>query len=212
MKIPAPPANTAQAFIAYIENANPYTSQIFKSSTEEEFCEAVDGAISHAIAELEEGARLMSNADERQLTFLLTKVLRSASIPATPEEYVNGHVDVTIRHPRAHPVKALGECKIYRGYEHHVDGCSQLIVRYVRAHAARVFCLEFFKQPRMVEKMNRLRIDFDARKPLDQVGESAAHDHCNGAFVTHHVHSSAAVIEVLHLCCDMHHAEAPPSE
>ena len=108
------------------------------------------------------------------------------------------------------PFEMLGECKIYGGFEHHCEGCQQLLTRYSNGRSRRSFCLDFFRKPEMYEKLDKLRRQFESEKPLDQVGLPVDHK-IKGAFLTAHRHFSATIIEVLHLGCNLYHPEAQRS-
>src|SRR5205814_2885165 len=122
-----------------------------------------------SVTQIESGARRCATLDELGLSWLLTQLLSAASIPTEAEGYHNGHVDVTIRHPLGRPFAFLGECKIYRGYEHHCDGCKQLLDRYSSGRFARTFCLEFVRSVGIYEKLQNLRDQFNSQRPLKQV-------------------------------------------
>ena len=50
---------------------------------------------------------------------------------------------VVVEHAFGRRWKYLGECKIHRGYQYHVDGCEQLL-RYCTGRELRAFCMDFF--------------------------------------------------------------------
>ena len=64
----------------------------------------------------------------------------------------------------------------------------------------RGFCMDFFAQPGLFEKMQTLRGRLDTDLPLNQRGPSADH-RIRGAFVTTHRHGNGSNIEILHLGC-----------
>ena len=179
---------------------------MWTAATEGDFCAAVERAIEFAIAQLESGARRCGSMNELGLSWLLTELLVAASIPATSEGYHNGHVDVTVNHPAGRPFLILGECKIYKGYEQHCEGCKQLLVRYSSGRSARTFCLEFFRTAEMYDKLQKLRAEFNSRRPLEQTEDAIDHP-IKGAFVTMHKHFTAATVEVLHPGCNVFHPE-----
>jgi hypothetical protein len=193
-------------YFSYIQATNPPALRIWIAEDEDAFCAAVEDAVEHAICEIEAGARLYFDLGEVQLSHFLVQLLSAASIRAVAEGYHNGHVDVTIQQPVGRRFLMLGECKIYNGFEHHRAGCEQLLVRYSSGRSLRTFCLDFFQKPEMYKKLASLRKEFDAQLPLDQV--NVARDHrFRGAFLTAHRHTTAAIVEVLHLGCNVFHPE-----
>jgi hypothetical protein len=201
-----PRSDRLDAYIAYLASVNPAALQIWAAEDEESFSTAVEGALEHAIAQIEAGARLYSDLGELQLSLFLAQLLVAAGVPTTSEGYHNGHVDLTIRQPLGQPFVILGECKLYRGFQHHRDGCAQLLLRYSSGRWARTFCLDFVQKPGMYEKLSDLRKEFDAQRPLEQI--DPARDHrIKGAFLTAHRHVSAAIVEVLHLGCNVFHPD-----
>jgi hypothetical protein len=172
------------------------------------FYSAVEDAVHLALTQIEAGARLYQPLQERALSLLLAQFLTSSSLPANAETYHNGHVDVIVQHPAALPFAMLGECKIYGGFEHHCEGCEQLLTRYSNGRSRRTFCLDFFRKPEMYEKLQKLREQFENERPLDQVGVPTDHK-IKGAFLTAHRHFTATIIEVLHLGCNLYHPVMP---
>jgi hypothetical protein len=204
-----PTSDRLDAYFAHVEATNPPALRIWIAEDEAAFCAAVEDAVEHAMLQIEAGARLYNDLGEVPLSQFLTQLLASASVPTVAEGYHNGHVDVTIRQPAGQRFLMLGECKIYDGFEHHCTGCRQLLIRYSSGRSARSFCLDFFHKPDMYEKLRRLREEFDAQRPLDQVDGTRDH-RIKGAFLTAHRHVTAAIIEVLHLGCNVFHPEAGP--
>lgn len=132
-----PPTDRLDAYLAYLAALCPPVLEIWKAETESEFCRAIERALEHVVMDIESGARLLGSVDELLLSWMLTKLLSAASIPTESEGYHNGHVDVTVRDPLGRSYAVLGECKVYRGYEHHCDGCKQLLGRYSSGRSAR---------------------------------------------------------------------------
>jgi hypothetical protein len=184
-----------------LEAHNPNIVELLTAQTEEAFVEATDGAIERAVRTIESGATQYSNLDERGLSQLLADFLNLAGYQATAERNNNGHVDVVVEHAFGRRWKYLGECKIHRGYQHHVDGCEQLL-GYCTGRERRAFCMDFFDKVGAFEKMQKLRRDVDTRLPLAQKAPSVDH-RIAGAFVTSHRHDSGSDVEILHVGCSV---------
>lgn len=202
-----PTSDRLDAYFAYIQSVNPAAMRLWIAEDETAFNSAVEDAIEHAILQIESGARLYGGFGELQLSHLLSQLLSAASVPTVAEGYNNGHVDVTVRHPAGKPFVMLGECKIYGGFKRHCDGCQQLLLRYSSGRSARTFCLDFVQMPEMYDKLKKLREEFDAQRPLDQVDSARGHS-IKGGFLTAHRHFTAAIVEVLHIGCNLFHPEA----
>lgn len=184
-----------------LEAHNPNIVDLLRARTEEAFVEATEGAIDRAIRTIESGAKQYSSLDERGLSQLLADFLNLAGYQATPERNNNGHVDVVVEHAFGRRWKYLGECKVHRGYQYHIDGCEQLL-GYCTGRELRAFCMDFFDKAGAFEKMQKLRAEIDANRSLAQ--NSASDDHeILGAFVTSHRHTSGSDVEILHLGCSV---------
>lgn len=201
-----PTSDRLDAYFDYLTAISPPSLRAWTATDEITFCSAVEDAIHLALTQIEAGAKLYHPLQERALSLLLTQFLTSASLPADAEAYHNGHVDVIVKHPASLPFAMLGECKIYGGFEHHCEGCEQLLTRYSNGRSRRTFCLDFFRKPEMYKKLQRLREQFENERPLDQVGVPADHK-IKGAFLTAHRHFTATILEVLHLGCNLYHPE-----
>jgi hypothetical protein len=202
-----PTSDRLDAYFAHLAAVSPPALRVWTATNETEFCAAVEDAVHAALLQIEAGARQYAVLEERGLSLLLAQLLVAGSLSAVAEGYHNGHVDVTVSHPAGLAGAMLGECKIYRGLEHHCEGCEQLLKRYSSGRSARAFCLDFFTKPGMYEKLKKLREEFDAKRPLDQLDNATDHG-IKGAFPTAHKHFTAAVVELLHLGCNVYHPEA----
>lgn len=199
MSPPVPHDDSLARVVGLLETTNPNLYRLFLADTEESFIEVTEDALEQAIRTIEGGAKRYSALDERGLSRLVTDLLNQAGHKAMPERDHNGHVDIVIEHAFGGGWKYLGECKIYRHFQYHVDGCQQLL-GYCSGRELRAFNLEFFKSPEMFEKLAALRQRFDQEKPALQKGDSRDH-RILGAFLTEHKHSNGRHIELLHLGC-----------
>ncbi len=199
------PPNTDDfaAYFKYLTAMNPPVMRLWAATDETGFWSAALEAIVHAIRKLEAGARHYRALPEPGLSLLLTQILESGGVPAVSEGYHNGHVDVTIEHPTSRFNSLLGECKIYDGPAHHCQGCDQLVNRYSSGRSNYGFCLEFFLDPDMYGKLQKLRESCDAKRAECQKAETQPHA-IKGAFMTASAHSSGTIIIVLHLGCNLY--------
>jgi hypothetical protein len=201
-----PTSDRLDAYFDHLKAVSPPSLRLWIAEDEGAFIAAAEDALLDAIVKMEKGARLYARDDERKLSFTLVQLMSSASVPAVAEGYNNGHVDVTITHPAERHFVMLGECKRFDGFQYHCDGCYQLLTRYSAGRASRTFCLEFFQVRGMYAKLEGLQRDFDRDQPHKQKGAAAAH-RIKGAFLTTHGHDSGSDVEVLHLGCNLYHAE-----
>lgn len=167
--------------------------------TESEFIAATEVAIERAMKKIENGSKEYSKLSEPGLSHLLADFLDLMGWRATAETNNNGHVDVVVEDAFERHWRYLGECKMHDGYQHHVNGCEQLL-GYCTGRERRAFCMDFFDSAGAFKKMKQLRRDMDKKRPLKQ--KAAGSDHAIlGAFLTGHDHGSGAVVEILHLGC-----------
>jgi hypothetical protein len=185
-----------------LEAHNPNLLELLRAQTEVAFIEATEGAVDRAVRTIESGAKQYSDLDECGLSLLLADFLNMSGYQATAERYVNGHVDVVIEHAFGGRWKYLGECKMHRGYQYHVDGCKQ-VLGYCTGREQRAFCLDFFNTAGVFEKLALLQKEMDKELPEAQSGPSAGHRWIAGAFVTSHGHKSGGNVQLLHLGCSL---------
>jgi hypothetical protein len=190
-----------ERYVRMLEAHNPNLLELLKADTETAFVKATEGALDRVIRTIEEGGVKYSALDERGLSTLLTDLLIMSGFQATAERNVNGHVDVVIEHSFGGRWKYLGECKMYKGFKYHVEGCKQLL-GYCVGRELRAFCLDFFGVSGMIDKLEKLRTRMDAERPLFQAARGTNH-WIAGAFVTGHRHAIGRDIEVLHLGCSV---------
>jgi hypothetical protein len=162
---------------------------VFASCGEGDFADAAERALLIAINELEGMASELRGSREPRLSALICKFVRLMGVPCVAEGLTNGHVDITITHPRRPELVMLGECKIWDGYDWHLSGCQQLLRRYATGRCRRSACIEFFDKPGMYGFLTKLMSEFDSLLPESMVGVARVHAVIKGAFVTsHHRH------------------------
>jgi hypothetical protein len=185
-----------------VKQHNPDVLAMWSASTDDQFLEAAERAVERAIRLIEGGAKKYVVLDELGLSTMLANLLTQAGLPTEAEGYHNGHVDVRIHHFERGRFQYLGECKIHDGFRHHCDGCAQ-VLGYCSGRDKRVLCMDFFKAAQMFRKLDELRELMDRERPLRQIASALDH-FIRGAFVTEHGHSSGALVQILHLGCNLH--------
>jgi hypothetical protein len=195
------PDSSLERLLGLLESHNSSLKDLLLARTDTEFICATEGAIERAMKTIENGSKEYSALNEPGLSHLLADLLNLMGWRATAETNNNGHVDVVVESAFGRHWKYLGECKLHKGYQYHVDGCEQLL-GYCTGREPRAFCMDFITAPPAFEKMRKLRAGMDAERPLKQ--KAAAADHrILGAFVTSHDHNSGAVVDILHLGCSV---------
>jgi hypothetical protein len=195
------PDSSLERLIGLLQSHNPHLKDLLLAKTGADFIEATEGAIERAMKKIENGSKEYSVLHEPGLSHLLTDFLNLMGWRATAETDNNGHVDVVVECSFGRSWRYLGECKIYNGYQYHVDGCEQLL-GYCTGRESRSFCMDFIKSTGAFQKMEKLRADMDEKRPLLQKDDGSDHS-ILGAFVTRHDHVSGAVVEILHLGCSV---------
>ena len=195
------PASSLDRLLALLEVHNSSLLDLLRAKTEQEFFGATEGAIERAMKTIENGSKEYSKLNEPGLSHLLTDFLNLSGYRATAETNNNGHVDVVVECGFGRHWRYLGECKLHKGYQYHVDGCAQ-VLGYCTGREQRAFCMDFFDKPGAFKKMAKLRKDIDTKRPLDQTATSSDHG-IVGGFLTSHEHVSGAVVEILHLGCSV---------
>lgn len=198
------PENKLLEFVQYLDVHLPGTARVYFSTNEKQFVESVEVILDLAIRTLEQNAASHNDLGELALSTMLTDLIRHSGIPCEKESYRNGHVDITVNHPRMRRYQYLGECKIYNGFNRHCGGCNQLLKRYMSGRDMRGFLLEFFKRPGMYKLLQELKNKFDSTSPLSMKGKTQEHKQIKGAFVSLHTHFTASKVEVLHLGCNLY--------
>lgn len=120
---PEQTGSSVAEWLAILQVHNPQVAALLSSTTEEAFTAASESAIERAITTIEANAKIYSAHDERGLSQLLVDFLNVMGFSATSERNHNGHVDVTVEHLLKR-WQYLGECKIHRGFQYHVDVTS----------------------------------------------------------------------------------------
>jgi len=184
----------------------PPALRLFCAKSADEFSDAVELAVENAMQHMEAGAVYNHNRDERALTHELAGCLGGGGVHVQNEAHSNGHVDITVAHPSNAAWRTLGECKLYHGPAYHVAGCKQILNRYATGRLPRTFCLDFVQVDGIRDKMEGIRDYMDHELPHQQQASTADH-RIRWAFTTRHHHSSGEDVAILHLGCNVHHAQ-----
>ncbi len=195
------PNSSLERLLGLLEGHNSNLKDLLLAKTEPEFIVATEGAIDRAMKTIENGSKEYSTLDEPGLSHILADFLNLMGWRATAETNNNGHVDVVVECAFGRHWKYLGECKLHKGYQYHVDGCAQLL-GYCTGREQRAFCMDFFKKVGAFKKMAKLRKDIDEKRPLEQTAASIGHN-IVGSFLTNHRHTSGSEVEILHLSCSV---------
>lgn len=195
------PDSSLERLFGVLECHNPNLLALFRAKSVHDFVAATEVAIERAMKTIENGSKQYSKLGERGLSLLLADCLNHSGYRATAETYNNGHVDVVVECAFGRCWRYLGECKLHKGYQYHVDGCQQLL-GYCTGREPRAFCMDFINATDAFKKMAKLRTDMDEKLPLKQKAVATNHE-ILGGFVTHHDHSSGSVVEILHLGCSV---------
>jgi hypothetical protein len=203
-----PPQATLQYLFGLLEAHNPELLTLLTAENEADFLSAVEQSLCRAVNTIQSGAKQYGDMEERGLSLLLADLMNHSGLSATAERYNNGHVDIVVEHLLRGRWKYLGECKIHRGYQYHVEGCKQ-VLGYCGGDESRVFCLDFFRVAEIYESLKQLREQFDEQLPLKQTKLSADHATTHGSFLTAHAHVPGKEIEILHVGCNISPGHPP---
>lgn len=167
------------------------------------FEKAFDAHLGRAVQGLEANSKNFARLKEDGLTAVLALALKVPCIDVSQQLHSNGHVDITIKIHEGHFTRTkLGEAKIYDGPEWHVQGVKQ-ILGYSTGRECRGLVIAFVKKTDIEGLMNKVRRKMDKELPEQQQGATMDHP-SKWCFLSKHLHSSGAVVEVGHVGCNMH--------
>lgn len=191
---------SAADWLAHIHSINPHAHALYVSASRGEFLDAAERLIQRVVERMEGSRATYRKLDERDLSKLVAELLGEL-VPSEAESHSNGHVDVTIRHPRGLGFSHITECKIWNGASWHREGMKQ-VLHYVTGHEVRALCLVFFiRHKRMKFLLERLRHELlPPSEPL-VAGEITDHHFLPWGFVTPHEHSSGSELSLVHYGC-----------
>lgn len=166
------------------------------------FDNAFEKCIERALRDVETNSKQFSNLCEDGLTSVIMTHLNAIPfISVVREGYSNGRVDLTVT-SITYQHKKLGEAKIYKGYQYHVDGIDQLLNRYTTGRESPGFMLIYFKTPNIDGLMKALRDDIEAKRPVQLVNDPET-GFVQWSFGTKHRHKSGKDQQVMHYGCNL---------
>lgn len=191
---------SATDWFNHVQAINPLAKDLYASNTREEFLDAAERLLERVVGQMEADRATFRQLDEPGLTHLMPRLLGDL-VPSKPETHTNGHVDVTIWHPRNLGFHYLVEGKIWRGGRWHRDGMRQ-VLGYATGREGRVMCLAFFiRHKRMNFLLTRLRAQLATATDPASTGPSEDHPFLLAAFMTPHLHSSELPLKLVHYGC-----------
>lgn len=190
----------ADVWLEELKKVAPHYTRAFTSETREEFIQACEDQLHDVVRRMEGRRATYRKLDERDLSKLLAELIGPAWASAESDQ--NGHVDLTLKHPRNLGFVHLTECKIWTGESKHRGGMEQLL-RYATGREGRMLMLSFFiKEQRMVAVLESLHQSLDKGGKPPVIRPCAPHPRLGfGAFISHHEHGSGAPLEITHMGC-----------
>lgn len=193
---------SAIGWFFHVQTVSPFAKALYVSGTREAFLDAAECLIERVVHRMESSRATYRKLDEPDLSKLVVELLGEL-VPSESEAHQNGHVDVTIRHPRNLGFRHITECKIWNGGKRHRDGMRQLL-GYTTGRELRAMCLTFFiRHKRMAFLLQRLRGELELAPDPPSKGPSEDHPFLKGAFVTRHEHSSGSELGIVHVGCHL---------
>ncbi|MDP2315086.1 MAG: hypothetical protein Q8P41_19460 [Pseudomonadota bacterium] len=193
---------SAKNWLLHVRSINPLAERLYESGSREAFLDASERLLERVVQRMEGSRSTYRKLDEPDLSKLIVELLGEL-VPCESEAHQNGHVDVTIRHPRGKGFRHITECKIWNGGRWHRAGMQQLL-GYATGREGRAMSLAFFvRHKRMVFLMDRLRRQLGPANDPVLLGEAEDHVAIPGAFVTRHEHASGSTLRIVHLGCSL---------
>lgn len=193
----------------FVEALTRAQRDLVTARTAAEFNAAFSSVVLDAVRLLEKDSKNLGGLNEDGLSTVLAGFVNGTNIlTVTREESSNGHVDLTFKAALCKPPReVLGEAKIFKYYNWHESGLSQLVNRYSTGREDRGLLLEYVKKPGIKDHMGKLRSQLDKKKPCNQVTDCSDHENVTRwSFCSKHTHSSGEEIEVWHFGCNLHSA------
>jgi hypothetical protein len=195
--------DTALSLIERLKRKAPETLDLIAADSEEEFEKAFDALLEKAVTQLERQKDNFQSLDEVGLSGVFAAALSMPGLTVTPEAHSNGHVDLFISANYCHPERIkLGEAKIYAGPAYHIKGLEQLFGRYTTGRETRGLLLVYYRDSGILDLVDKLRKEMDAKLPMQQQGKTADHV-IQWSFLSKHKHTSGDDKEVGHIGCNL---------
>ncbi|GER21333.1 hypothetical protein VCH24_63820 [Variovorax boronicumulans] len=187
-----------------IQKKAPEYVDLLTSTDDAAFEQAFDALLEHAVHGLESSSKDFAPLDENGLTSVLALALAVPGLDIHREANSNGHVDLTIEFTYCYPLrKKLGEAKIYDGPEWHLKGLNQLLSRYTTGREGRGLLIAYVKKANIEGLIQKVRDKMDEDLPEQQQEATADHP-SKWRFLSRHLHSCGAILEVGHVGCNLH--------
>ncbi|TAW65989.1 hypothetical protein ELI15_17155 [Rhizobium ruizarguesonis] len=182
----------------------PGLRKLFQARTADDFDDFLDRHFEKCVQRMEAEAHHLKTDSEEKLSAFLAAALDMPGLAVTREGYSNGRVDLTIRvESTMFPEQRLAEAKIYAGPAYHEQAIEQLVSRYSTGRQTRGYVVEYFKDAGIATMVLKLRKKADTDLPVKQHGATGDHS-MKWAYVSDHLHSSAEMINVVHINVNLH--------
>lgn len=200
-------ANERDTFFELCETLKrkaPEYLDILTAKTDADFEKAFDVLLQRAVEGLETNKEYFKTLGEDALSGILALALTMPGLTVTREAHSNGHVDFTIVADRSIPPrKKLGEAKVWRGPEWHIQGLKQLLDRYTTGREGRGLVIAYVKNRNITDLITKLREAMDKKRPCAQVADTVNHA-LKWSFLSRHSHSCGDTLEVGHIGCNLY--------
>lgn len=185
---------------------------LLTAKTRLEFNDAFSRVMESAIKSIERDCKELGKLGEDALSSEIMRSINGTNIlVVTREEFSNGRVDLTFHARLCRPERTvLGESKLYKSYDWHEQGLTQLLGRYLTGREERALLLVFFRTEGIKHLMEQLREKLNQRRPCKQVGPCIDHG-VQWSFVSKHSHSSGEDVEVWQVGCNLAASQSNPA-
>lgn len=195
-------------FLETLRRKAPEYLDIMTAETDADFEKAFDTLLQKSVEGLETNKEYFKTLGEDALSGILALALTMPGLTVTREAHSNGHVDLTIVADRSIPPrKKLGEAKVWRGPEWHIQGLKQLLDRYTTGREGRGLVIAYVKNRNITDLVKKLREAMDKKRPCEQVADASDHV-LKWSFLTRHAHSCGDTLEVGHIGCNLYTDQA----
>ncbi len=195
--------DSAFHFFELVQSICPECITVLTSKSVDDVNEGIYSLIEKAARTLESNKRLFNPLNENGLTGIIITSLSTFGIEASPQTHTNGHVDITIKAKNSNfSYFILGEAKIHHGPKRHVDGLTQLFIRYMTGREPTGFMISYFKQDKIKSCIESIISHMETEKPHDLQG-SISKWRGNWAFISKHIHPTGESIPIFHIGCNL---------
>lgn len=201
-------SDAATSLNVFAEALTPAQRDLVTAKTASEFNAAFSAILLDAVRRLEKDSKNLGGLNEDGLSSVLCGFVNGTNaLTVTREESSNGHVDFTFKAKLCKPPREFfGEAKIFKYYDWHESGLTQLVDRYSTGREDRGLLLEYVKLSGIKDHMENLRSELDVKLPCEQIAKCSDHETVTQwSFYSSHKHSSGEKIEVWHLGCNLYY-------